>query len=319
MSKKKISTGLGKGLGALLPSIEFDQDKGFKVTQKDEEETGRLLVMVDISKIHENPFQPRHEFDPQALEDLKNSILQHGIINPLTVRRDVQGYELIAGERRLRASIAAGLKKVPAYVLDIEHGFEMLELALIENIQREDLNPIEIAHGYKSLIDECRLTQEQVALKVGKERSTVANFLRLLKLPERIQEALRQRNISMGHARALLALQTNAQMMAAWKEVIDNKLSVRATEQLVKDIETGKVKLGSNGKDVKAKKPQQEKTPGDSEREAIINDIQDRLRHIFGTNVIIKVKSQESGSVEFEFYSSDDLDRLLELFDKAGR
>jgi len=319
MSKKKLSTGLGKGLEALLPSIEFTQGKGFKVTQKEEEETGRLLLMVDVNKIHENPFQPRHEFDPQALEDLKNSIIQHGIINPLTVRRDVQGYELIAGERRLRASIAAGLKKVPAYVLDVDHGFEMLELALIENIQREDLNPIEIAHGYKSLIDECRLTQEQVSMKVGKERSTVANFLRLLKLPERIQEALRQRNISMGHARALLALQTNAQMMAAWQEVIDNKLSVRATEQLVKDIETGKIKLGSNGKDVKSKKPQPERTPKDSEREAVINDIQDKLRHIFGTNVLIKVKSEESGSVEFEFYSRDDLDRLLELFDKAGR
>ncbi len=173
--QQKKNTGLGKGLGALLPSIEFS-DHGFKF--HDEEEPSSKLTEIEISKIVHNPYQPRKEFEPQALDDLKNSILEHGVIQPITVRRAVNGYELIFGERRLRAATAAGLVKIPAYIRENVSDIDMLELALIENVQREDLNAIEIASSYQRLIEECNYTQEQVARKVGKDRTTVTNFIR---------------------------------------------------------------------------------------------------------------------------------------------
>ncbi len=310
MSKsKKIQTGLGKGLGALISTVEIT-GKGFKIKSlgKEEAENKESLPFVDISKIRANPYQPRKDFDKQALEDLKNSIMEHGVIQPVTLRRLVDGYELIAGERRLRASKEAGLDKIPAYIIEVDDGAASLEIALIENVQRENLNPIEIAHGYNRLIEECSLTQEQLAVKVGKDRSTVTNFLRLLRLPEKIQESLRKKEISMGHARALLAITDTAGMLWAWKEVNEKNLSVRAAEDLARKIESGKINTEN--------KPTQEKnkqiiTPQEA---VVLADSENRLRHVYATQVRITPKTKESGTIEFDFYSKDELERLLDIF-----
>lgn len=305
----KIKPGLGKGLGALIPSVEFSTERGFTVSKDDDDNSIGIIASIEISKIRANPYQPRQDFDADALEGLKKSILKHGVISPITVRRSINGFELISGERRMRASIEAGLDTIPAYVLDVNTSTEMLEMALIENIQREDLNPIETAHGYKRLIEEYNYTQEQVAERVGKDRSTVTNFLRLLKLPENLQEALRAKEISMGHARALLALSDVAKMIWAGTQIIEKQLSVRDTEALVKQIESGSVNVGT--------KPKQGiKKPIISEEvKAVLTDKANNLRQSFGTQVRITPKTKESGTIEFEFYSADDLERLLELFE----
>jgi len=251
------------------------------------------------------------------LEELKNSILKHGVIQAISVRHSINGYELISGERRLRASIAAGLKQIPAYVLDDVSDKQMLEIALIENVQRENLNPIEIAHGYNRLIEECNYTQEQVAERVGKDRSTVTNFLRLLKLPESIQELVREKKLSMGHARTLLALDDHLKMIAASNEIIEKELSVRATEMLVRDIQKGKVKFTVDGKRIAPQKDKKDILPKESALQ--LEEIENRLRHLLATNVKITPKSQESGTIEFEFYSIDDFERLIEIFENNAK
>jgi len=306
----KIKPGLGKGLGALIPSVEFSTEKGFTMSKESEDgEDNGIIGLIEISKIRINPYQPRQDFDKEALDGLKNSILKHGVISPITVRKSINGYELISGERRLRATTEAGLEKIPAYIMDVNTPLEMLELALIENIQRENLNPIETAHGYKRLIEEHNYTQEQVAERVGKDRSTVTNFLRLLKLPENLQEALRSKEISVGHARALLALSDVAKMIWAGNQIIEKQLSVRETESLVKQIETGKINVVS--------KPKQglKKEIISAEVKAVLEEKANNLRQAFGTQVRITPKTKESGTVEFEFYSADDLERLFELFE----
>lgn len=315
MTKLKKITGLGKGLGALLPNVQFDKDKGFNIHPSEEETfEGGSIALIEINKIQTNPYQPRKDFNKQALEDLKRSILEHGIIQPITVRRVIDGYELIAGERRLRASLAGGLEKIPAYILDIDTGIEMLELALIENVQRENLNPIEIAHGYQRLIEECNLTQEQVAAKVGKDRTTITNFLRLLRLPERIQESLRTKLITMGHARALLGLNNGEKMMQVWNHAIEKELSVRAVESLVKDIESGKNPFEQDKLSAKKEQLKKERQNGAAELQIVLADTENNLRRRFGTKVKINAKSSESGTIEFDFYSKDDFERLIELF-----
>lgn len=310
MSKsKKIHTGLGKGLGALISTVEISS-QGFKIKSldKNETDTKENLPFIEINKIRANPYQPRKNFDKQALEDLKKSIIEHGVIQPVTLRRLVDGYELIAGERRLRASREAGLDRIPAYIINIEDGTASLEMALIENVQRENLNPIEIAHGYHRLIEECKLTQEQLATKVGKDRTTVTNFLRLLRLPEKIQESLRNKEISMGHARALLAITDTTNILWAWKEVTEKNLSVRATEDLAKKIETGKINPVNKPAE---QKPRQIITLQEA---VVLADNENKLRHIYGTQVKITPKTKESGIIEFDFYTKDDLERLLDLF-----
>ena len=201
---------LGRGLRALIPDIPENEDKQ------------RIEAMSDIrvASISPNPYQPRLEFDETALNELKQSISEKGIIQPITVRKHGTGYQLISGERRLRAVSALNLETIPAYVIEIENEDELLELALIENIQRENLNAVDIAKGYQQLINRCELTQEQVAQKVGKDRSTVTNFLRLLKLPEQIQESLRSSEIDMGHARALLSIDDSALQLEIWKKIL---------------------------------------------------------------------------------------------------
>lgn len=309
MSKvNKTKTGLGKGLGALIQSVDFSPEKGFTVGGNEGSITAGMVAEIEISSIRINPYQPRQDFDEEALEGLKKSILRHGVISPITVRKSINGYELIAGERRLRASTAAGLEKIPAFVMDVDTPYEMLELALIENIQRENLNPIETAHGYKRLIEEHNYTQEQLAATIGKDRSTVTNFLRLLKLPDTIQESLRSKEITVGHARALLSLNDVTKIIWAGNEIVEKQLSVRDTENLVKQIES----QGSiSDKKSQNKKP---KEIISSEVKAVLEDRANTLRHAFGTQVRIAPKTKESGTIEFEFYSADDLERLLELF-----
>ncbi len=307
---KKITPGLGKGLGALLPSIEFSKDRGFNITPQEEEDLkGGSFAVVDIARIHTNPYQPRQDFNETALDDLKKSIEEHGIIQPITVRLDINGYELIAGERRLRASIAAGLEKMPVFILDVNDK-DTLVMALIENVQREDLNPVEVAYGYKQLIDEYSLSQEEVAVKVGKKRSTIANSLRILKLPEKVHESLRNRTISMGHARALLGLPGEGHILEVWSEILEKGISVRQTESIVKEIES----KGRRASGKKNNKPQKEIIS--RETKLTLEHSEDKLRHLFGTEVRIKAKTEESGRIEFDFFSKDDFERLLDLFSK---
>lgn len=309
--KKKLATGLGKGLGALIPDIGMGVDtKGFLTPQshKTESDENLMFGQIDVNKISTNPYQPREHFDEEALNELKDSIILHGIMQPIAVRRALNGYELISGERRLRASKLAGLEKIPAYILDVQTNVGMLELAIIENVQRENLNDVEVAYGYQNLIDSCKLTQEEVATKLGKKRSTIANHLRLLKLPEKVLESLRISDITMGHARALLGIENKDYLINAWTEVVDFGLSVRKTEELVKEVIAGKYddSLIANKK---AKKVISQ------DNLVLIEEMQDRLRKRFGTEVKMKLKSEESGSIEIDFYSKDDLERLLDLME----
>lgn len=310
----KIKHGLGKGLGALIPSVEFDKERGFSIHKEDIEDDNKVgfVVYVDVDKIHKNPYQPRTEFDPVALEGLKNSIKLHGLLSPITVRMSINGYELIAGERRLRATTELGIKQIPAFVLDVNTNAQMLEMALIENVQRENLNPVEVAYGYQRLIDECNYTQEQVAEKLGKDRSTVANFLRLLKLPEYIHELLRDKKITTGHARALIVLPEHSTMIAVSKEIIEKELSVRDTEKLVKLYESKQLKNQNN-----VTKNTANMIPDNIK--IVLNDYSDKLCRAYGTKVKITPKSKESGSIEFEFYSADDLDRLINIFNEISK
>lgn len=321
---KPTSKGLGKGLGALIRVDLEKDDEGHIVTSKqapkedvEYDKTGQTLI--EISKIVRNPYQPRKEFDEEALDELANSIKQHGVITAITVRKAINGYELISGERRLRASIKAGLTKIPALVLDVRTNTEMLEIAIIENVQRENLNPIEVAYAYQKLIEECNYTQEQVATRMGKNRSTVTNFLRLIKLPEKVKNYVRDEKLSFGHAKVLLSIENEEHLIKVANEVIQNSLSVRETENIIKNLEdflnpkvAEDVRL-SNEKENSNQKPKQ----AEKVQDPVIIDIEDRLRHQFGTEVKIKTKTNESGSVEFEFYSKDDLERLLELWNKV--
>jgi ParB family chromosome partitioning protein len=302
--------GLGKGLGALIPKPEPKETDAVQTPSTQSADAG--VAHVDITKIRPNRFQPRVDFDPTALEELTSSIREKGVIQPVTVRRIPGGYELVAGERRVRASIEAGLANIPAYVLDVGTDADMLELAIIENVQRENLNPIEVALGYERLIQECGLTQEEVAEKVGKDRSTVTNFLRLLKLGTAAQEALRSRSLTMGHARALLGISMPEIQDELVREIEKRQLSVRATEQLVKDITAGK------GKDKSKRSGAKTTASGSGERPEVtttLTDIEAQLRTVFGTQVHVRTKNDSgSGSIEIVFYSLEDLERLIELF-----
>lgn len=315
MSKKQKS-GLGKGLGALLPNTVEVSDKGLKFVPKENSESGASdsqalqTPMIKVEDVLQNPYQPRKEFDEQELEDLKNSIIENGIIQPITVRPAANGYELISGERRLRASKLAGLEYIPAHIIEVKEDLQMMAMALIENVQRTDLNPIEIANAYNQLIEECKLTQEEVSQKVGKDRSTITNSLRLLRLPSRIQDSLRNREISAGHAKAIISLSSPQKMLLAWREIYDKGLSVRAAEALVRDIEEGRF---SNDLDTPSIPKKSEKKPLPEDLAAVIEEKQNFLRHIFGTQVRIIPKNNKSGKIEIEFYSPDDMERIMEI------
>jgi ParB family chromosome partitioning protein len=242
------------------------------------------------------------EMDHEAFEELKKSVREKGIIQPVVVRFGRDGrYQLIAGERRLKAAIAVGLKRIPAYILEVTRDEDMLEMALIENVQREHLNPIDLANGYQRLIDEINLTQEEVAEKIGKDRATVANIIRLLKLPERIQESLKKGEIREGHARALLGLTDPKRQIELWQKAVKNGYSVRKVEEEVSKWRNGSPQ--HNLQKLARKKP------------AFVIRTESHLREKFGTQVKLRTK-REGGTIEIIFYSREDLDRLLELFDE---
>ena len=284
---------LGRGLSALIPDISPERDNNNNVK-------AGSIHEIEISRIAANPFQPRTDFDPQALQELKQSIAENGLVTPVTVRPHKGSYQLIAGERRFRAVQELGYERIPAYVLEVRDDRQMMEMALIENVQRENLNPIEEALGYQRLIEECTLTQEVVAQKVGKDRVTIANSLRLLKLPDSVQESLRKSELSAGHARALLGLPDRAQQIELWKTILKNSLSVRQVEKLVQRASKPK----------SAAKKKVSPTAPYAVREA-----EDKLRRIFGTQVKINLQGK-GGKIEVEFYSDNDLERLLELMQK---
>lgn len=306
----KIKPGLGRGLGALInPKVAENNDEPLTIRPTeiigDDGVSVNVLAQINTNAIRPNPYQPRSSFDEKAQEELKISILQNGLIQPVTVRRvSPDSYELISGERRLRACKDIGMKLIPAYILQVDSKEAMLALSLIENLQREDLNPIEIAVTYKRLLDECTLSHDEIAQKVGKERSTVTNFLRLLKLPEEIKSELIQKAISMGHARALINLPTKLLQMQILKKIKENQLSVRKTELLVKKVLT-----------VKEKKTKNRINSPTSTEEISLRDLEDKLRSIFGTKISCKQKSDGSGEIKIEYYSLDELDRLFDLFD----
>ncbi len=287
--KKRRTTGLGKGLDALFPTIGVSRE---------EASTESNMLECDVDRIVPNPYQPRRDFPENEMAELADSVKVQGILQPLLVRESASGgYELIAGERRLRAAKMAGLFKVPIIVKNIGDN-ELLELSIVENIQRQNLNPMEEAEAYLRLLNDFKMTQEKIARQVGKSRSAVANFLRLNQLPDDIKSSIKDGLISMGHARALLGAETSALQRQAWKIVILRGLSVRETEALVQRLNSEKQRV---------RKPEQR--PKDV---YFLNIEEDLARH-FGTKVLIKRRGQK-GKVEIEFYSNDDLDRLLGLF-----
>jgi ParB family chromosome partitioning protein len=282
VSVKRKKMALGKGLGALIPDIETEQ------------ENKKEYFYCDTDLIRPNRFQPRRRFTDEDLAELAESIKSQGILQPLLVRQDETGYELITGERRLRAAKHAGLTQVPVLIKRVNND-KLLEMAIVENIQREDLNPIEEAEAYHRLITQLKLTQNQASARVGKSRSSVANFLRLRQLPDQIKAGITDGTLSMGHARALLGAETSTQQLAAWRSVVSKKLSVRETEALIKRL--------------KAEKKTPRASENRSEQIHLSRLAEDLSRH-FGTKIMIK-KHGQKGKVEIEFYNNDDLDRLI--------
>lgn len=277
--------GLGKGLDSLIP-------------EKESVKTGESIVMLPVSKVEPNRSQPRKRFDEEAIGELAESIRRHGVITPILVQKEDGYYQIIAGERRWRASRKAGLKEIPAIVKDFE-GAEKLTVSLIENIQREDLDVLEEAMAYRRLIEDYALTQQEVADRVSKSRASVANTMRLLDLDERVQAMMAEGTLSMGHGRALLGIRSRAGQYKLAQEIVKGKMSVRQVEKAVRETEQGTRKPAS-GKKAKAADP-------------YLRDMEERMAEAVGTKVTIASNSRGKGKIEIEFYSGDELDRLYEL------
>lgn len=293
MSKPR---GLGRGLGAFFPEMEEDLQQN--------------PMEIPVAEILPNPYQPRRGFPSESLEELAESIQTHGVLQPLLVRKVGDKHQLIAGERRLRAAKMAGLFTVPVIVKDMDDRAAM-EIALVENLQREDLNPLEEAEAYKKLLDEFQLTQEEIAKAVGKSRSAVTNTLRLLNLPAEVRTLLAEKKITPGHARALLGLESTQTQIAACEEIIKKDLSVRETEDLVRQWTKDDVSRET----LSRPKEDRKKEPGpDPQLQAII----DELTRTLGTKVSIKSKgSEKGGRIEIEYYSQEELERIVELLVSA--
>jgi ParB family chromosome partitioning protein len=305
MIDTKKKGGLGRGLSALLTDDKASASKEVAATNPATNQAG-VVMYIPMAQIEVNPFQPRSTFEEESLNELADSIRIHGVIQPITVRK-IEGnkYQLIAGERRLRASKLAGKTEVPAYIRAASDQ-ESIEIALIENIQREDLNPLEIAINYKRLMDECDITQDKLSERLGKNRSTVTNFIRLLKLPPDIQAGLRDNRITMGHAKALLAIDHLPTLLSTFKEVMTKGLSVRQTEELVRNVN-----------DVPAKKAAERETQAKvSEGDIFLRKIQDRISSSLGTKVNIIRTKDGKGEIAIKFYNDTDLDRLVEVLSK---
>ena len=288
---KENKKGLGKGLNALFGE-NVDIEKMLDDIQSNGKDApGRREVEVEISEIRANPYQPRKEFDPKALSELADSIRLHGIFTPLLIRKSVRGYELITGERRLRAAKLAGLTTVPAIEVDFTDE-EMMEISILENVQREDLNPIEEASAYESLIKRLGYTQEQLAVRVGKSREYCANMMRLLRLPHEVQEMVINKKLTMGHVRPLLSLSDEDQMYDAAQYVLKQKMSVRDVEKYVKTLQENPEKH---------KKPVKEKDPW-------IRDLEYQMTSKLGTRVEVSGKN-----ITISYSGTEDLNRILEL------
>ncbi|WP_019243392.1 MULTISPECIES: ParB/RepB/Spo0J family partition protein [Bacillus] len=280
-----MAKGLGKGINALFTSMETSRED--------------VVQEVAIKELRPNPYQPRKIFTEEGIEDLKQSILSHGILQPIIVKKSIKGYEIVVGERRFRAAKAAGLKTVPVVVKDFNNQ-QMMELAIIENLQREDLTPIEEAVAYQTLLDKLDVTQEELAKRLGKSRPHITNHIRLLALPENIQELITQGKISMGHGRALLGLKKKNVLEAVVEKIVKDGLNVRQLEQLIQQIN--------------------ENVPRETKKKPIKKDIfieeqEGLLRERFGTTVTITQKKKK-GKIEIEFFSPEDLNRILELLDR---
>lgn len=286
---------LGRGLGALIDGV------GKEVLEKKVE--ANLNISVD--SIDANPFQPRTNFDQQSLEELAASVKKLGIVQPLTVREAENGrYQLIAGERRLRAAKLAGLTHVPTYIRTADDQ-AMLELALVENIQREDLDSVEVAISFQRLIEECRLTQEQLSDRVGKQRSTIANYLRLLKLPAEIQLGIKNKQLSMGHARTLINIDDPKKQINVYYKIIDNDLSVRQAEELVRQLQHEKIK-----------------DPEKIERKRKLNEeftqLSEHLNRIFSAKVSFRINELGKGKIVIPFENPEEMERILGVFDRLN-
>ena len=303
MALLKKKDALGKGIRALLSDID-DETEVLKISATDEDSIINTVPKIPLVQIEVNPFQPRADFNKEALEELSGSIKVHGVIQPITVRKiSDKRYQLISGERRLRASKMAGLTEIPAYVRTANDQ-EVVEMALIENIQREDLNAIEIALTYQRLIDECDLTHENLGERLSKDRSTVTNYLRLLKLPPEIQKALRDKFISMGHARAIISIPEVEKQLYVLKEINTKELNVRKTEEVVRLL-TAKSTQGNS-------KPEKKETP----LPVAYKNVQQKLMDLLETKVKIKKTTADKGEIVIPFYSVSDLNRLLDIIEK---
>jgi len=292
MTKKNA---LGRGLGALIDGVEKE------ILERKVEPN----MDIALDSIDGNPFQPRIHFDDQTLEELAGSIKKLGIVQPLTVRETGNGrYQLIAGERRLRAARLAGLTHVPAYIRTADDQ-AMLELALVENIQREDLDAMEVAISFQRLIEECKLTQEQLSDRVGKQRSTIANYLRLLRLPAEIQLGIRNKHVMMGHARTLVNIENPKTQMDVYYRIIDGDLSVRQVEELVRMLQTEKIK-----------------DPAKNERKKKLNEdfiqLSEHLNRIFSTKVNFRINELGKGKIVIPFENPEEMERILGLFDRLN-
>lgn len=272
-------------MDALIPALEVEEND--------------QIVEVQQSEIRPNPYQPRKDFDEKALEELAESIKEHGVIQPIIVRKSIKGYELVAGERRLRASEKAGLSKVPVVIREFSNE-QIMEIALIENLQRENLNAIEVALAYEKLMKHFSLTQEELAKKVGKSRPHVANFLRLIQLPQEIQDFVSRGTLSMGHARALLGLEDDGLKLKIAQEVIKKDLSVRQVEEMIKAY------LHNVPRETKEK----------PKKDVFLSQIEEKLRDTFATSVQIK-RGKGKGKIEIEFFTDEDLERIMEIIQKG--
>lgn len=289
--------GLGKGLDSMIP----EKIETKKEDSKNKDEIVSRETLISINEIEPNKNQPRKNFDEDGIHELAESIKQHGIIQPLILQQKGNYYTIVAGERRWRAARQAGLKKVPAIIKDYTPQ-EIIEIALIENIQREDLNPIEEAIAYQNLIKEYKLKQDEVAERVSKSRVAVTNSMRLLKLDPKVQQMLIDGMISSGHARALLAIDDNTTQIQIANKIFDDKLSVRETEKLIKNI-------------MKQQTEKDDEVAVTKEDSFIYKDIEEKIKKIIGTKVNIKKKSNNNGRIEIEYYSSEELERIIELFE----
>ncbi|WP_027408136.1 ParB/RepB/Spo0J family partition protein [Anoxybacteroides tepidamans] len=277
-----MAKGLGKGINALFSNLEISE--------------GESIQEVNIKELRPNPYQPRQTFRTEAIEELKQSIIQHGILQPLIVRKSIKGYEIVVGERRYRAAKEAKLKTVPVVVRNLTEQ-QMMEFALLENLQREDLTPIEEALAYQTLMEHLQLTQEEIAQRIGKSRPHVANHLRLLSLPKEIQDLIKDGTLSMGHGRALVGLKKKEKMKAIVDKIVSEQLNVRQLEKLIQETNQN---------------VSRETTKAKKEKSVFVKQSESLLREKFGTNVTIK-KNRKKGKIEIEFFSDDDLERILQL------